>query len=486
MVSLVGRFGGFGESFYGIDRLWLLSQGKTPYVDFEWPFGAALLYGPLLLRHLLPVDLVQAYYILWILNCLLGVVLLFTVINMVDYPTDDKKTIFLLLSWTGFLFILFMGVQYTFVRYLLPLFFVLVVHKFFRQGGVRSRLYGALLAVVFTVILLLNSPETAIAHAFACVCLFLLSAQSRRHVSLLIFAGLLFALAAVFWSAMKLHVLDSVKASGEGADSFPILFSAHLLLFFAAFFVCACYCFQRLTQRSIDDNTIGLIAYSIPMTAAALGRCDPCHVAWNGLGIFMASMFYMSNHAKTWERYKTVFIIFLMIYPALTQTLFYLRFFEKARLDSLSEGSDNSPDRIDLKRLYPTWHGTFLAPFGYQPNGLGSYLSDQVDYGRFEGMYNANTLDSIEVKLAEIKNRPEKALLLPDKFQHYCKFDLSERRSVIGFWFAIPYFGRAVHPDNLRKPICDYILGNYRMEQQPAPQDFGYGLWIARPVAPSR
>jgi len=270
-AARVGRFGGFGESSYGIDRLWLLSQGRTPYVDFEWPFGAALLYGPLLLRHLLPVDLVQAYYIFWVLNSLLGVLLLFTVINMVDYPTDDKKTIYLLLYYSGFLFILFMGLQYTFVRYILPLFFILVVHRILRSESSRSRVYAALVAVVFTVILLLNSPETAIAHAFACVCVFLLSDRGLRGRSFAIFAGLLFALAAVFWSAMKLHVLDSVKASGGGADSFPIILAPHILVFFAALFVCACYGFQRLTERRIDDNTIGLIAYSIPMTAAAWG-----------------------------------------------------------------------------------------------------------------------------------------------------------------------------------------------------------------------
>jgi len=61
-------------------------------VDFEWPFGAGLLYGPLLLHRLLPVGLVQAYYVFWIVNCLLGIWLLYKVINMVDYPSERKNT----------------------------------------------------------------------------------------------------------------------------------------------------------------------------------------------------------------------------------------------------------------------------------------------------------------------------------------------------------------------------------------------------------
>jgi len=486
MVVLVGRFGGFGESSFGIDRLWLLSQGRTPYVDFEWLFGVALLYGPLMLRNLLHIDLVQAFYLFWILNSLLGILLLYLVINMVDYPTDDKKTIFLLLFSSGFPFILFMGQQYTFVRYLLPLYFILVVHKLLRSDAAKSRVYAALVAVAFTAILLLISPETAIAHAFACACLFLLPASGRRGQSSAIFAGLLLALAAVFYSASKLHVLDSVRASGAGANFFPILFAPHILLFFAALFVCACHIVQRFTQLCANDNTIGLIAYSIPMTAAALGRCDPCHVAWNGLGIFMVSMFYLSNHSSVWKGYKAAFMLVLIFYPGATQTLFYLRFFEKAHLDALSDNSGSSPDNIDLTRLYPSWHGAFLAPLSYQPNGIGSYLSSRVEYGSFEGFLNANNVDEIDAKVAEIKHHPEDALLLPDHFENACQTDVAERRLAIGVWFAIPYFGRAAHPDNLHKPVCDYIFQNYRMEQQPTPQNFGYGLWIAKPVEASR
>jgi hypothetical protein len=57
MVSLVGALGGFFESAYEIDRTGLLAQGKAPYVDFEWPFGASFVYGPLWLARLLHTSL---------------------------------------------------------------------------------------------------------------------------------------------------------------------------------------------------------------------------------------------------------------------------------------------------------------------------------------------------------------------------------------------------------------------------------------------
>jgi hypothetical protein len=519
MYMLAGRFGGLGESSYFIDRAWLLSQGKIPYLDFEWAYGVSFLYGPIFLQHLLSINIVHAYYLFWIFNWLLGTLLLFTVINMVDYPTNSKRSIFILLFGTAFLAILTMGVNYTFLRYYCPLFFVLVVQKLFNRSGAKSQAYAVLLAVTFTAILLLISPETAIAHAFACVCIFIFSAPSRSSRSIATFAGLLLGLAVVFWAALKTHVLDTLKANSGGADSFPISFAPHILLFFAAIFVCACYVFRQFQERRIN-NTFGLIAFSIPMTAAALGRCDPGHVVLNGLGIFLASMFYISNHRTAWKWYRAAFIVVLIILPTISGTWFYLPSLARCGFNILSESDHGSqisrsltylgrkyiedfaspakrakrektlenaqhmgvPKTIDFSRIYPTWHGTFLAPLGYKPNGLGTYLSNQIDYGHFEGLENANTVDAIHIKLTEIKSHPEKALLLPDRFENSCQVNIPAERQMMSVVFAFPYFGKAVHPESVRQPICSYIFARYRLEQAPTLQNFSYGLWVAKPV----
>ena len=138
------------------------------------------------------------------------------------------------------------------------------------------------------------------------------------------------------------------------------------------------------------------------------------------------------------------------------------------------------PKTADLSSIYPSWHGTFLAPFGYKPNGFGTYLSNQVDYGHYEGLENANTVDAIHVKLTEIKSHPEKALLLPDHFESYCQVNISAERQEISILFAFPYLGKAVHPESVRQPICDYISAQYELEQVPTPENFEYGLWMAR------
>ena len=61
-------------------------------------------------------------------------------------------------------------------------------------AGAGSRVYGALLAVAFTAVLLLISPETAIAFAFAAVCIFALADSSWKGSNLAIVASLIVAL----------------------------------------------------------------------------------------------------------------------------------------------------------------------------------------------------------------------------------------------------------------------------------------------------
>lgn len=527
MDGLGGRFGGFGESSYGIDRTWLLSQGKIPYVDFEWPFGAGLLYGPLLLHRLLPMGLVQAYYLFWILNCLLGIWLLYKVINMVDYPTESKNTIFLLFCGaTGCPAVFLMAARYSPVRYAGPLFLILVVDKVLKGRGAGARMYGALLAVAFTAVLFLISPEIAMAHAFACACVFLLSSPKRSGGSLLAFAGLLAALGIAMGAALRLHLLDTMRASGSGADSFPICFAPGILLFFASIFVCACYVVRRFMSAGVEDNTIGPIAFSIPMVAAALGRCDPSHLVLNGEAIFLTSMFYVSHYRVAWKWYKVGFVVFMILLPAVGWAMGFLSLVERASVDRVGESGSaarisrlfiasrlklddvlhrrahkakleamvaGAPDlaaaaeKADFAAsLYPSWQGRFLAPFGYRPNGYGSDLSGRVDYGRFEGFENANTVAAIEEKLAEIRDHPEEALLLPDHFESLCQIDVAAERHEITSWFDFPYFGKAVHAESLRRPVCEDIVAQYQLEVSPGKENYGYGLWVLKPVEASR
>jgi len=518
MWAMAGQVGGFGESGYAIDRLLLLAHGKVPYVDFEFAYGPGLLYGPVLLQHLLSITLLHAYYLFWTLNCLLGTILLYAIVNMINYPTPRRKVIFLLLWFAGFFSSVFtMGTSGTYLRFTCPLFFVLAVDKVYRRPGPYAKFYAAILAVGFTIALLFLSPETAIAHAFACACIFVLYSGPRSIRSLALPAGLVVALALVFWFALKLPMMDTLKANRGGADSLPITFAPHILLFFAAFFVCACYLFRRYLDPQLNDNTVVLIAYSIPMVAAALGRCDPAHVLLDEQGVYLACLFYASNCKASWKWSRNAFVAISIVLAILIGLWFSLPSIASLGMSILRNSDSNSlpgralnlagekyiadfappakkdrwetrfadlrrsamPKIIDLDSIYPSWHGRFRAPFGYVPNGFGTYFSDRIDYGHFDSFINARTGASVDRKIAEIEEPPQEALLVPEYFQAYCKEDVPSVRK-IGILNAFPYFGRQAHQANLYQPLCDSVVAHYRMETPPDQQNFGYGLWVRR------
>src|SRR5215469_3509755 len=223
MYLFAGRYGGFGESYYLIDRARLLAEGKAPYRDFQFSYGAALLYGPVVIDFLFRTGIANAYYVFWMSNFLLGTFLLFKSVNMVDYPTPRKRQIFLLLYFAGLFAIIRMGTNYTFLRFVPPLFFVLVIQRMFKNPTDRWNAGPVLASVLFAAILILISPETALAFAFACVwiCLFIRGETALARGAKV--ATLLAGFFVVFWTAKEFQVLDTGLADAGGADDFPIM-----------------------------------------------------------------------------------------------------------------------------------------------------------------------------------------------------------------------------------------------------------------------
>ena len=479
MYLFAGRYGGFGESYYLIDRARLLAEGKAPYRDFQFSYGAALLYGPVVIDFLFRTGIANAYYIFWMSNFLLGTFLLFKSVNMVDYPTPRKRQIFLLLYFAGLFAIIRMGTNYTFLRFVPALFFVLVIQRMFKNPADRWNAGPVLASVLFAAILILISPETALAFAFACVwiCLFLRGETALGRGANV--ATLLAGFSIVFWTAKEFHVLDTVLADAGGADDFPIMMAPHILVFFFAVFVCGCYVYWRIRDRRLRDNTIGLIGYSLPTLAAALGRCDPSHVYWNGLAVFLASMFYVSNRAKAWALYACAFLLFVMLLPNAAE--FYL--FVPKQLSGVVYLNNHPEERSknkDVLDLFPNYSGKLLAPFGYRPDGLGTLVSARIDYGRYEDLTNVYTPRSVAEKVEEMRQSPEKALVLPEHAFDLCRTNPRKERHYLSVLFVFPYFGRAVHPESVQDPICDYIREKYRVEQEPSQETFWYGIWVPK------
>lgn len=474
MYKLAGRFGGFAEADLEINRVWHLSIGRTPYINFDWTHGYIDLFGPYWISRLFHLSIARGYYAFWVLYFLLGTCLVFLTLNLIDYPCRYKPHYFVFNAVGALLAIPNMGSHYTAVRYTAPLVCVLLVYRFkARQNTVQA----GVLAVVFTAILFAISPEVAISHAFACTILlfpFKLARSSRSEVIAFFFAVLSFGL--LFLLAVKLHIMDYMLAAASGGASFPMMPAPHILFFFAVVFLCFAYVARRVTRKGFSDNTIALILFSIPMTFAALERCDPGHVSQNGAGFCIAAFFYASSTRWMRELYFA-FLVFGIFVGAL---------FNSFTLGPLFSARQwNVPEVIPLQTIYRTADfgvsdPALLVPFGYKPNGLASYQSTQIEYGFYNGLNAVATPKAVQAKIDELAQRPNSALLLSKGYAHACETNPRAERLVISLLFAFPYRARAAHPESIFAPMCTYIQSNYVQALPPTSENYDYGLWIPK------
>lgn len=68
LYLLTRKLDGVIESIYLIDRIKLLVEGKVPYKDFEYAYGALFLYGPAWISRELHIPVGDAYGTVWILS----------------------------------------------------------------------------------------------------------------------------------------------------------------------------------------------------------------------------------------------------------------------------------------------------------------------------------------------------------------------------------------------------------------------------------
>lgn len=476
MYLLAGRYHGFGESFYLIDRIALLAQGRLPYRDFEFVYGPAQLYGPLFLHRLLPLNLPDAYYLFWALSYLTGAYLLFKCIDGLPFPTPSKPAIFAMVFAAGLFAIIRMGTNYTFLRYALPLYLVVKLNARFRDPRTTRILLDLLLSSCFCALLVLSSPETAVAFAFTSACIVLFCRRIALSRKALVAALLLFAYGAIFAAALKLHVLDAMLADGGGAISFPIVPGLTTLVYFAALFITACWLYRSFFNRATDDPTLGLLFYSIPVIAAALGRCDPSHVFWNGLATFLTSLLYISLFRKAWPVYASAFLLFVFLAPNLSE--FYLFFPQLSSAQNLNSHPQIRPVDNNIEAFLASWPGSYVAPFGFRPDGFGTYHSPRIEYGAYEDLIDVSAPHSVQQKVSEMSADPSRALILPYHHDEYCRTHIGSEKSYLSVLLLSPYIGNVAHQDFARQPICRYIDTHYRMLVAPSPETWSYSIWI--------
>ena len=207
------------------------------------------------------------------------------------------------------------GVNYTFLRFISPLYFIAAYQKMQIGCNARWQVKPSLAAAAFTIVLLLISPETAIAFAFACMALTVIANSPLQDGlgRLITSSGILAIMQGiVFITAWRFHALDTVISANANANSLPITIAPYILFYFLTLFVCACCLFVRFSQRSYSDPLIGFVLVSDSSLCGSLGpemRYRPRVLVWVRRRSCRACALLFQVPLRQYKRYRTAFIV---------------------------------------------------------------------------------------------------------------------------------------------------------------------------------
>ena len=500
MYILTSRFGSFGESIYFINRIGLATHNLRPYRDFEFAYGAIFIYGPLLIHNFLHISVPAAYYLFWIVNLMLGTWFTAEVVKQLDFPGKYRNAIFIFFFIATLSCVITAGVNYTGFRFALgPLFGILLVRTI-KEGRSNSNFRG--LAVIFfsTVSLLLISPEVAVAFAFgASLFITVYHYQSKVKYWFVPCALEYILIGSLFIVANHLMVFESFKRVSGGGYFFPIMPAPCILLFVVSLYYCARMAIMDIAKHDFRSNYHCVLLISFPMIFPALGRCDPYHILFDGMSIFILAFLAASQSPREWKWYRFTFVSVFIILAGFSMLTLYrsdLLLAAISRSSSTPEEMKASsfyklfakryPDKIGkmenklLERFSKYDDGIpshmnspIFAPFGYYSNAAPSLLQS----GYYLALVMVIDSRSVNKKIAELANHPDANLLLPRNFIDLCSIDPEGSKQMMRKLFMYPYNGHAVHTQSVYEPLYNYIISNYTIFTPPQPVPSNYQLW---------
>ena len=291
----------FADAGYFIEQLAAHADyGRALYTGLEFAYGPLLFYPTLWLHALLRSSWTTAYFATLLLETSVGLLLLAFVLNSLPILPRDRRLGLLLLA-AGSLTPL-LGLNYTFFRFLSPFAALLFATRS------ASLLKTAVLLTTLELLLLGISPEIGLAFLIGSLCFAVLRAiqppqqsppgstspgQSRRRNLAWLLAGILPILAALLALATAGRPYLRMLASfSHGALNLPVAPYPHLLIFlFATVWLVPSRLGSTLRRNAPHAlQTVSCYALGLALLPAALGRCDPLHVFFNGAGLLILSL----------------------------------------------------------------------------------------------------------------------------------------------------------------------------------------------------
>lgn len=417
----------------------------------------------------------DGYGLFFILITLVGLYLLFQTLVWIKAAPAAKRSVFLFFWAASLLALTSTGVNYSLFRFVLPAFCTLLVYRRLTSPQTdRQHALNLLLPVPLYLLLLADSPELAIAFALGILVYVLRFGRLSTPLSRGAYAVTTIALLAITLAAGRLGLLATMHAFRTGGYNFPIMPAPHLLLLLLAIGLTACYSGNLLRSRT-PSALLALLPLGSIALAAALGRCDPTHVLFNGLPWLVTASLLTYRRKPLLGLFQPALWLVFVILPGLVALKPLAVNFGKAALPTiLATEHPSTPTHLDtliLRRMtaqlgpalaqekFAEYHaasaargsdfnldglfhqpaGTvYEAPFGFSITHFGLYHAADVDEGYFFENLNLVTPDEVHRKVGELAAHSGRPLLLLDGRENACKTTAVQSRARSPDCFFIP------------------------------------------------
>ena len=325
------------ETRHLLHRTWLMDlYGLHPYTEVAAEYGPILTYAPSWMYWLLrPLGASHelAYFACHLLLNLAGLWCGWYVLSRAVMPPRARVVAFVLVAIAGFG--PWMGVNGVLIRYLFPFAALLLGHRVIALMLSRLRFiawWGGAVASILLLLVgnILLSPEIGVAFALTWFGYAVL--MSRRDLRILAVSLIAFAAAALLcWLFLPAAYYGTLLRFSEGANNLPLLPAAHLLLYILTLFILV----PQLLAASVKEPQSGDVGGAsicgalgilcIVMAPGALGRCDPPHVLFYGMGVSMLLMIRLANISRrTFAAYAIAYgLVFIFLIDVVNLLVFY-------------------------------------------------------------------------------------------------------------------------------------------------------------------
>ena len=281
-----------GDAGYIIEQATVRRDtGRALYTQIEFAYGPLLLFPEIWLSQLLHCGITAAYYVTLVVESSLGLVLLAFVLNELPMRGSLRRAALVLLAIGAVT--PHLGLNYTFLRFVSPFAVLLLATRD------RSPWRCALWLSFGEAVELLISPELGLALA-AGVLLFGLLRAWQQGWGWLVSAALPLGLLGVLLATLGRPYLAMTASFSRGALNLPVGPYPHLLVLLFALVWLVPFGLGRLVRWSdpAAPRWLALYGLSLAFMPPALGRCDPLHVLFNGVGILTLSLFVISDSSR--------------------------------------------------------------------------------------------------------------------------------------------------------------------------------------------